>query len=68
MPYDKSQYGNQKGISIQHYLVKFIDQVLKSLDGNSKCDIFAALAGFIDWKQAFNRQYPKLGIESFIEN
>ena len=68
MPYDKSQYGNQKGISIQHYLVKFIDQVLKSLDGNSKGDIFAALAGFIDWKQAFNRQYPKLGIESFIEN
>ena len=65
---DKSQYGNQKGVSIQHYLVKFIDTVLKNLDNNSKGDIFAALATFIDWKQAFNRQDPKLGIESFIEN
>ena len=65
---DKSQYGNKKGVSIQHYLVKFIDQVLKSLDNNSKGETFAALAAFIDWKQAFNRQDPKLGIESFIEN
>jgi hypothetical protein len=65
---DKSPYGHQKGVSIQHYLVKFIDQVLKSLDNNSKGETFAALAAFIDWKQAYNRQDPRLGIESFIEN
>ena len=49
-------------------MVKFIDQFLKSLDNNSKGDTFAAIAAYIDWKQAFNRQDPKLGIESFIEN
>ena len=53
---------------MQHYLMKFIDQVLKNLDTNSKGDIFAALVTFVDWKQAFNRQDPKLGIYSFIEN
>ena len=65
---DKSQYGNKKGVSIQHYLIKFIDQILMNLDNNSKGDIFSALATFVDWKQAFNRQDPKLGIESFINN
>ena len=65
---DESQFGNQKQISIQHYLVKFVDQILVNLDNNSKGDIFAAIAAVIDWKQAFNRQDPKLGIESFIEN
>ena len=65
---DKSQFGNQKNISIQHYLIKFVDQILVNLDNNSKGDIFAAIAAFIDWKQTFNRQDPKLGIESFIEN
>ena len=65
---DISQYGNQKGVSIQHYLVKFVDKILKSLDNNSKGEKFAAIAAFIDWKQAFNRQDPKLGIASFIGN
>ena len=65
---DKSQYGNTKGVSIQHYLVKFIDKVLVSLDCNSKGEIFAALATMIDWKEAFNQQDPKLGILSFIKN
>ena len=65
---DKSQFGNQKGVSIQHYLVKFMDKVLVSLDKNSKGKVFAAIATFIDWKQAFSRQDPKLGIESFMKN
>ena len=59
---DKSQFGNQKKISIQHYLVQFVNEILMNLDNNSKGDIFAAIAAFIDWKQAFNRQDPKLGI------
>ena len=64
---DKSQYGNQRGVSIQHYLVKFVDKVLKSLDSHSKGTTFAALATFIDWKEAFNGQDPKL-IILFLEN
>ena len=65
---DKSQYGNQTGVSTQHYLIKFIDKVLVNLDGKSKGETFAAIATFIDWKQAFNRQDPKLGIIFFLEN
>ena len=32
---DPSQYGNEKGISTQHYLIKMIDKVLKCLDENN---------------------------------
>ena len=39
-----------------------------SLDKNFNGDIFAVTATFVDWKQAFNQQDPKLVIESFIEN
>ena len=38
------------------------------LDNNSKGDVFAVVANLIDWNNAFPRQCPKLGIESFIEN
>ena len=65
---DPSQYANQKGLSIQHYLVKIIDRILESVDKNSKRESCAVLATLVDWKQAFPRQCPKLGIESFIEN
>ena len=66
---DPSQYANQKGLSIQHYLVKFIDRVLQSVDSASaKKEACAVLATLVDWKQAFPRQCPKLGVKSFIEN
>ena len=65
---DPAQYGNQKGTSIQHYLVKMIDRILSALDNNSRGDTFAVLATLIDWNSAFPRQCPKLGIESFIQN
>ena len=60
-----SQCANQKGLSINHYLIKMIDRILKAVDENDKQ---AVLATFVDWKQAFPRQCPKLGVESFIEN
>ena len=63
-----SQYANQKGLSIQHYLIKFIDRILQSIDENSKKESCAVLATLVDWKQAFPRQCPKLGLESFIRN
>ena len=38
-----------------------------SLDNNSrKKKTFPVVANFIDWSKAFPRQYPKLGVESFI--
>ena len=65
---DPSQFANQEGLSIQHYLVKMIDKILKSVDRNSKTESLAVLATLVDWKQAFPRQCPKLGIQSFIKN
>ena len=65
---DPAQYANQKGLSINHYLIKMIDKVLKAVDNNSKKEAIAVLATLVDWKQAFPRQCPKLGIISFIQN
>jgi hypothetical protein len=65
---DPTQYGNQKGISIQHYLIKMLHRILSVLDNNSKKETFAIVANLIDWNNAFPRQCPKLGIESFIQN
>ena len=65
---DPSQYANQKGVAIQHSLIRFIDKILASLDKSSKPETCAVLATLVDWKQAFSRQCPKLGVDSFIAN
>ena len=65
---DPAQFGNQKGVSIQHYLIQMLHRILSVLDNNSKGDTFAVIASLIDWNNAFPRQCPKLGIESFIKN
>ena len=65
---DPKQYGNQKGISIQHYLIDMIHRILTALDNNSKREKFAVIASLIDWNNAFPRQCAKLGINSFIQN
>ena len=65
---DPAQYGNQKGLSIQHYLIKMVHRILEVLDNNSKSETVAVVANLIDWNNAFPRQCPKLGIESFISN
>ena len=63
---DPSQYANQKGVSLQHYLIKMIDKILTDTDRRSKGEVNAVLATLVDWKEAFPRQCPKLGVESFI--
>ena len=63
---DPSQYANQIGISLQHYLIKMINQILVDTDNNSKGEVNAILAVLFDWKEAFPRQCPKLRIQSFI--
>ena len=65
---DPSQYGNEKGIGTQHYLINMIDRVLTCLDTNNCKEAYAVIAQLIDWKQAFDRQCPLLGIKSFIAN
>jgi hypothetical protein len=65
---DPSQFANQKGLSIHHYLIKMLDRILEALDSNSKGKSCAVIATMVDWKQAFPRQCPKLGVESFIKN
>ena len=50
---DPSQYGNQRGISIQHYLIKMIHRILTVLDNNKMRETFAVLANLIDWNNAF---------------
>ena len=65
---DKSQYANQKGISINHYLVKMVDRVLAALDGSSKGENTAVIATYLDWSKAFDRQDPTLAIKSFQDN
>ena len=63
---DPSQYANQKQRGIQHYLVKMLNRILVALDSNSKGEVKAALATFVDWKQAFPHQCPKLGVDAFV--
>ena len=65
---DPSQYGNEKNLSIQHYLIKMLHQILKAVDKNSQHEAIAVIIGMVDWAQAFDRQCHKIGVKSFIDN
>ena len=65
---DEAQYGNEKGVSVNHYLIKMINEILTSVDNNTLNEKFVVICIMIDWKQAFDRQCPKLGINSFMKN
>ena len=65
---DLSQYGNQRKMGVNHYLINMIHEILVSVDSNSKLEKFAVFCSFIDWKQAFDRQCPTLGVQSFVRN
>ena len=64
---DKAQYANQPGISAQHYLIQMVDQILKATDRSSRGEIIAVLLTMVDWKEAYDRQCPKLGVEAFVK-
>ena len=68
MTKDPKQYGNEKGLSINHYLVKMIDKILKSVDKNSIREKNAVILSMLDWSKAFENQDHTLGIKSLIEN
>ena len=65
---DRAQYGNVKGLSVQHYLVKMLHQILLNLDKSSQSESFAVIISMIDWSKAFDHQSHILGLQSFIEN
>ena len=52
---DPAQYGNEKGVSVNHYLIKMINEILLSVDKNTANDKFAVFCTMVDWKQAFDR-------------
>ena len=64
---DKAQYGNEKNMSINHYLLKMLHRILTAVDRNSKTEAFAAIVNLVDWSQAFDRQSHNLGVESFVK-
>ena len=65
---DPSQFGNEKGLGIQHFLVKMINQILTILDSNNDEEKAAVIASLVDWSKAFDRMNHKLGVDSFISN
>ena len=64
---DPSQYANQKELSLQHYLIRMIHKILTDTDNRSKGEVNAVLATLYDWKEAFPRQCPMLGVKAFME-
>ena len=52
---DPAQFANQKGLSLQHYLIKMINKILSDTDNNAKGEVTAVLATLFDWKEAFPR-------------
>ena len=65
---DRAQYGNEKGLSINHLLVQMIHQILKAVDHNSASEKKAVIWSMIDWSKPFENQSHKLGVDSFIRN
>ena len=52
---DPSQYGNSKGVSTQHYLIKMVDRILTALYTNNNDEKYAVMMELVDWAQAFDR-------------
>ena len=52
---DKSQYGNEKGLSVNHYLIKMINRILTSVDRNFNTEKNAVILSMVDWSKAFER-------------
>ena len=47
---DISQYANQKGVSLQHYLVKMINRILEETYNNKSSEENVIIATMVHWK------------------
>jgi len=65
---DPAQDDNKKGLSITHYLVNMLYEILTILNTNSSSEKNAVIATLIDWSQAFDRQDSTQIIDSFVSN
>ena len=65
---DPQQYGNQKGLSVNHYLINMINKILTGLDKNSASEKHAAILTMVDYAQAYELQSHTLGVKSFTSN
>ena len=61
---DKSQFGNQKGTSMEHMLVSLMDRILKLIDQNPTRA--AVVASMLDWSSAFDRQDSTKEVQKFL--
>ena len=49
-------------------MINMLQGILKAVDKSSRRETVAVIANMIDWNNAFPRQCPKLGVESFIKD
>ena len=64
---DKQQYGNEKGVSLNHLLLKMINKILTSVDNNTVKEKYAVILTMLDMSQAFERQSHNHGVRSLID-
>ena len=63
---DPAQYAYQQRLSLQHYIIKIIDVILTDTNNCRKGEANGIIASLIEWKEAFPRRCPKLGVEAFV--
>ena len=61
---DLRQYGGLKGHSTTHYIIEFLDFILKQQDSSAQ---IAVVACYIDFQKAFNRQDHNLLIQKLSD-
>ena len=58
---DPSQYGNLKGVSTQHYLIKMVDRILTVLDSNNQQEDNAVIVQLVDGHKPLIDSVQNLG-------
>ena len=64
---DRQQYGNEKGVSLNHLLLKMINKILTAVDRNAASEKYAVVLTMLDMAQAFERQSHLHGVQAFID-
>ena len=67
MTKDKRQYGNLRGVSVNHYLINMINKILSSVDKNTATERNSVILSMLDASQAFECQSHIFGIQSLIK-
>ena len=65
---DTQQYVNEKGLSLNHLLIKKLNKILTAMDRNSQDKKYAVILTMLDWSRAFENQSHFHGDQLFIDN